>query len=179
MAQSISNSFRITKESFNEWYKKYYARLCRFAYYYVNTKDMAEEIVQDVFTGIWAKQHQIHISTSIESYLYIAVKNEAFSRLKKRVKTQTLEELPLTENEGKQHFDAVSFTQKLERVLDTLPEKCRLIYRLKFMEGLTNREISHYLDLSEKTVETQVYRALIKLRKQLAPHLTKFYSETT
>lgn len=178
MKENISSSFVITEESFNELYNKYYIRLCRFVYYYVKSKDTAEEIVQDVFTEIWARQKSLQVRTNIESYLFIAVKNKAFSKLKKGIKTDTIDALIQTGNRVSQSFDEESFKRKLERVITTLPDKCRLIYSLKYIEGLTTSEIARYLEISEKTVETQIYRALIKLRKQLAPFVTEFYTES-
>jgi RNA polymerase sigma-70 factor (ECF subfamily) len=176
MQKNITKHFIINEQSFNDLYENYYVRLCRFVYYYVNCKDTAEEIVQDFFTGLWEKRNRLIIKTNIKSYLYISVKNEAFSKLKKLMKIDKSEGLKADDEGSVQDLDIELFKRKLEQAMGNLPEKCRMIYCLKYIEGLTGKEISRYLEISEKTVETQIYRALNKLRRELAPFKTKFFN---
>lgn len=176
MQKNIPKYFIVNEKSFSNLYENYYVRLCRFVYFYVNSKDLAEEVVQDFFTALWEKRNRLIIKTNIESYLYIAVKNEAFGKLKKRMKANKNEGLKENDEDSVPVFDTEVFNRKLEQAIGTLPDKCRMIYCLKYIEGLTGKEIAHYLEISEKTVETQIYRALNKLRRELAPFKTEFFN---
>ncbi len=162
---------------FGEMYKKYYVRLCRFAYYYLNSKELAEETVQDFFTVLWDRRSKIIIDDNIESYFFVSIRNAAFSRIRKARNINNINvQIDAAIVDSQNDFNEEIFKKRLEGAIKKLPEKCRIIYCLKYIEGLTYSEISDYLNISEKTIETQIYRALLKLRKELNPFRFEFYS---
>ncbi len=175
--QDFSNRIKINEDFFKELYKKYFAKLCRFVYYYLNSKDLAEETVQDFFTALWDKRSTINIDNNLESYLFVSVRNIAFSKSRKEIRINYHKDELIKESDySPSQFNEELFNRRLKSAIEKLPEKCRLIYCLKYMEGLTHDEIAQYLEISEKTIETQIYRALLKLRKELAPFKMEFYN---
>ena len=167
----------INEQFFNDLYRKYYVKLCRFAYYYLNSKELAEEIVQDLFLAFWDKREKITIDSNLESYLYISVRNAAFSKSRRINGKDNNWEDDIKDTEDSAHqFNEELFSRKLKIAVSNLPERCRLVYCLKYIEGLTHTEIAQYLNIREKTIETQLYRALLKLRKELAPFRMEFYN---
>lgn len=168
--------FPVSSETFNELYKAYFVKLCKYAYYLVNSREGAEELVQEFFTVLWHKQNKVHISTSLESYFFRSVKNAAFNLIQKQKREQErLEKIPDPETENKE-INRDYFLLKLEEAIAKLPGKTRLVYCLRYKEGLVYSEIAAYLSISERTVETHLYRALKQLKKQLMPYKMAFYN---
>ncbi len=171
-----NNSKTISKEYFDFLYQNNYTPLCRYAFYITNQKEVAEEIVQEVFLNIWEKRKKLHFESDPKSYLYISVRNYAYSKIKQLNKYRFSEVIPDIDLETVTTFNDSAFLEQLYLAIKHLPEKCREIYCLKHLEGLTYKEIASYLSISEKTVESQVYNALVKLRLKLIPIRHKFYS---
>ena len=165
----------IDERSFKELFYGFYPRLCRYAYYILGSKEQAEEIVQNVFTHIWEQRQVIKVEGSIESYLYISAKNAAYNYLKSDLSKKKREDAYSKREENEEVFDKELFLEKLKMALNELPEQCREIYCLKNMEGMTYKEIADYLGISEKTVDTQIYRALKKLRELMGKYKNTFY----
>ncbi len=165
----------IDERSFKELFYGFYSRLCRYTYYILGSKEHAEEIIQDLFTRIWEQRRKLYIEGSIESYLFISARNAAYNYLKSDLHKKQREEVYSLQEEQNEIFDRELFLEKLQQALSFLPEQCREIYCLKNMEGLTYKEIAEYLEISEKTVEVQIYRALKKLRKLMGKDKNRFY----
>ncbi|MBN2818169.1 MAG: RNA polymerase sigma-70 factor [Bacteroidales bacterium] len=166
----------ISEDLFNEIYIKYFIKLCRFAYFFLNSKEMAEETVQDFFSNLWQKRENIRIEGSLETYLFISIRNAAYSKYKKKQRLVQTEQAYNSNESSNPILNKEAFVRRLNDSLLKLPVKCRIVYSLKFLEGLTYEEIAQFLELSVKTVETQIYRALKKLRKELAPYKLEFYN---
>ncbi len=167
---------KIFEKQFAMLYKNNYIPLCRYAYYITSKEILAEEIVQDVFTNLWNKRKKLSMETNPKSYLYISVRNLAYSRIKKMNNQNETYEIPEMVEDTNTTFNESFFLKQLKLAIQNLPEKCREIYCLKYYEGLTYKEISNYLNISEKTVEVQVYNALQKLRIILRPFQQEFYN---
>ncbi len=158
---------------FEELFKRYYSPLCAFAYRYTKNHDIAEEIVQDAFTYLWENSAGIEIRTTLESYLYGAVRNACLNHLK-HLKVQEKYEahtrhLETTETTNFAELDELE--EAIQSALDALPEKCREIFEMNRYQGLKYKEISEKLEVSVKTVETQMSRALKSLRQSLKHYL--------
>jgi RNA polymerase sigma-70 factor (ECF subfamily) len=139
----------------------------------------AEEIVQDVFVKLWEKREKLSISFNLESYLFISVKNTSLNM----IKFNNIRKNYHPENEYNpvgddcEAFDAEAFRIQLGKAITQLPEQCRMIYYLKSFEGLTHDEIANYMNISQKTVESQVRIAMGKLRNMLFQYKDTFYAE--
>lgn len=162
------------RNSFNILFEKYYVRLSRFALSYTKSKDLAEEAVQNMFVKIWCQRNHLEITTSVISYLFTAVKNQALNEIKKLMVRKNYEaeyaEKPI---ENISSLDEKSFKKEVDSAVDQLPEKCREIFILSRSDGLTYEEIAEYLNISKKTVDNQMGIAFKKLRELLKPVLSK------
>jgi RNA polymerase sigma-70 factor (ECF subfamily) len=161
--------------AFESLFRKYYARLCRFAFKYVEDMSEAEELVQDTFVKIWEKRESIEINTSFKSYLYQAVTNKGLNAIRNdQRKQRNLKIVSSNRNEPPKAIDNLvtnEISDKLFLALNSLPPKCRKIFQLSRLEGLNHKEIAQQLDIKIKTVENQIGIALKHLKKQLSEHL--------
>lgn len=158
---------------FEELFKRYYSPLCAFTYRYTENHDLAEEIVQDTFTYLWENLPRIEIRTTLESYLYGAVRNAALNHLK-HLKVREKYELHAKQAKSAESTDFAELDEleaAIREALTSLPEKCREIFEMNRNQGLTYKEIAEQLEISIKTVETQMSRALKFLREALKQYM--------
>ncbi|WP_297337870.1 RNA polymerase sigma-70 factor [Algoriphagus sp.] len=162
--------------AFEMLFKTYYQPLCRYANSYLKDPDGAEEIVQAVFIGFWEKRKSISIDTSLKSYLYRAIRNSCLNELKhEKVKQKYFANELLKGEEQIQPADHlaihVELEDKIRAAIQTLPEQCRLIFTMSRFEELKYQQIADQLNLSVKTVENQMGKALKIMRVQLKEYL--------
>jgi len=153
-------------------FNTYYPRLVLFALKLTGNKEDSEEIVQDVFIKIWMKQGSLSINYSVKGFLFKSVFNACLDYLRKEtILKKRNEQIFLN------YVDVVQFRDPiLEEELETainnaiseLPAQCERIFRLKKEEGLTYKEIAVKLNISEKTVEAQVYKGLKHMKRKLS-----------
>lgn len=164
-------------ECFEFLFRNYYYGLCRFVAGIIKSPSVAEDIVQDVFLNIWQNKKDWLPHGNIKTYLYKASKNCAINYLKHLTVVNNWAEFSTEhmasscdnlENEYIQKEILLSINKAIEK----LPEKCRIIFLLQRQEGLTYKEISEVLNISLSTVETQMGRALKKIRTLLFPFLS-------
>lgn len=164
-------------KAFEQMFKAHYKELHSYANVMLRDEDTAEEIVQSMFLKFWEKRELLNVQTSIKAYLYKCVHNDSLNYLKhQKVKTKYQDFAVYTMND---HHEAASskveLTElefKLQEALNELPEHCRTIFQMSRFEELKYREIAEQLDLSIKTVENQMGKALKILRLKLADFIT-------
>lgn len=161
---------------FDNIYLTYFNVLHRYAYSMVGDDMIAEEMVHQVFWKILEKPEGVQVHTSLKAYLYRSVYHESLNYLKHQKIKQAYESSAL--NQEKNQYENVAnklqykeLEQKVKLAINELPEQCRTIFHLSRFEELKYSEIAQQLGLSVKTVETQMSRALRKLRVQLADYL--------
>jgi len=165
-------------------FEKYYTSLCRFAMRFTDNHEDAEELVVDVFVDIWKRHETLAISKSIRVYLYAAVKYKALEHIKNtRHKTflsiDDYSSEALYENVDPNEVFAAKETQQYYlQAVKSLPAQCQLIFTMHKMDGLKYAEIAEILNISVKTVENQMGKALKHLRSYLLPGHTNHYSKT-
>lgn len=158
--------------SFELLFRYYYPGLVIFAANIVADKDEAEEIVQDFFVRLWENRSAIKAGNSIKSYVFTSVKNRSINYLKNyHVKQQVVEELKKQmETEIRFNPDIYTNTElhrRLKEAFTKLPPRTAEIFTLSRFKGFSNDQIAEDLQLSKRTVETQVSNALKILRKEL------------
>ncbi|HEY9047648.1 MAG TPA: RNA polymerase sigma-70 factor [Ohtaekwangia sp.] len=157
--------------AFQKLFNGMYTPLCMFCVKFVQVKEVAEELVSDVFYTIWKNRQQIEIS-SPKAYLFTAVRNRAFDHLRKIKKTVwcDLEEATQMATEiadSQELLIQQEFNRHVEKSVARLPRQCRLIFEMSREHGFKYKEIASALNISIKTVETQMSRALKHLRGSL------------
>jgi RNA polymerase sigma-70 factor (ECF subfamily) len=162
--------------AFEMIFKTYYQSLCNYAYSFVQDRDEAEEIVQGTFLSVWEKKDNLSIHTGVKPYLYAMVRNASLNVLKhEKIKKQHAEtELSLAERSTESVTRSVMASELEERIfkaLNKLPEQCRLVFKLSRFEELKYAEIAEQLNISVKTVENQMGKALKIMREQLKDYL--------
>ncbi len=162
-------------EVFEKLFRWFFYPLVAFACHYVNDHEAAEDLVQDVFIHVWSHRDQLDPGRNIKTYLYTAVRNRAFKyarhlRVRERYRIHHIVSAATADSPEQQAAD-VEFLNAIERSIQALPVKCRTIFCMNRFDDLKYREIAEILDISVKTVETQMGRALKLLKKQLQAFL--------
>ena len=165
-------------DAFTRFYDLFYAKVYRFSGYFLKSDILCQEVVSDVFLGIWQSRKKLVHVENIESYLYTSTRNKAFSYLKdiKKISRASLGELPIGIISDDRTPEEIIVTKELKKVIDdsieALPDRCRLIFLMAREEGLKYREIAKILSLSEKTINAQMVTAI----RKLGTALQKFFS---
>lgn len=164
-------------QRFERLFKSHYRELHAYAHTMLQDEDSAEEIVQSMFLRFWEKRDMLNIQTSIRAYLYRAVYNDTMNHLKhQKIKTKyqdfTVRSMNDSHEPASAKVELSQLEQKIQEALNDLPEHCRTIFQMSRFEELKYREIAERLDLSIKTVENQMGKALKILRLKLADYLT-------
>lgn len=175
--QEIVGAIREGNERiFEETFRKYYQSLCNYANSILKEMDEAEEVVQNLFLSIWEKRIDLEISISLKSYLYRAVHNHCLNRIKHLKVREEYQQYAVNFYDAS--YESVSQTvmkneleTKIEEAIRKLPEQCRLIFQMSRFEELKYHEIAEQLEISPKTVENQIGKALKILRVELAEYL--------
>jgi RNA polymerase sigma-70 factor (ECF subfamily) len=167
---TILNEIRNGNElAFRKLFDLYYQKLLHTAIYFLKSKSLAEEAISDVFFIMWKKrEHIIHIE-NIENYLYIAVKNQCLHYIRRSV-TESNDSFELyeieyisDEQDPEKKLLEKEYTESIQRAINSLPEKCREVFRLVYGEKLKHKQIAEILNISEKTVEAHVSTAYKKI----------------
>jgi RNA polymerase sigma-70 factor (ECF subfamily) len=165
-------------KTFEVLFHRYYGFLCTYAEKFTQDKDLAEEIVQDFFVGIWEKKEKLKIDTSVQNYFYRSVKNRCLNFLQhQKTKDKYAKKvLSVTEiqNSDDHVYTEVDLAATIEESINSLPEKRREIFRLSRQEGLKYTEIAKKLNISIKTVETHMSLAINSLRDKLTKYKSFF-----
>ena len=167
------------ESAFEMIFRSYNQPLCRYAYSFLEDKEEAEEVVQSAFITIWEKRKSLDIQTSLKSYLYRMVRNACLNVIKhEKIKQQHVtHELAVAESTYEsvaQKVYASELELKITEAMKALPEQCRLVFQLSRFEELKYQEIADQLQISVKTVENHMGKALKIMREQLKEYLPLF-----
>lgn len=180
LEQQVFTALKEGHESaFEMLFKTYYQSLCKYAYSFLNDKDEAEEVVQAAFITVWDKRKAIEIQTSIKSYLYRMVRNSCLNvikheKVKKQHATYEMAGGEPSHESVSQSIISAELEQKIYEALKALPEQCRLVFQLSRFEELKYAEIADQMNISVKTVENHMGKALKIMRVQLKDYLPLF-----
>ena len=154
----------------------YYPGLVVYATQFTTDRMEAEEIVQDFFVRLWQRHQQLIPTDSLKSYLFLSVKNGCLNYLKhKKVEEKYIRQMAELSNQHLAYdpdlYIASELQEKVKNAIDLLPEKCREIFIMSRIQGLKNDEIATNLNISKRTVETQISKALKVLRLELKDYV--------
>ena len=162
---------------FEDFFRQNYARVCQVVYKYIRDAGKVEDLAQEIFTELWVKRDSIQIHTSLDAYLRRMAVSRALNYIRD-TKKHNWDELDAGSEELQQsHYQEASALLQLEEselkalideAISKLPEKCRIVFLMSRQEEMSYTEISQQLDISIKTVENQIGKALKLLRAALA-----------
>ena len=161
------------KFAFNTVFEKYYADLCEFSFLMIKNKQLAEEVVSDVLANIWIKKDTIEIKQSLRAYLYKSTRNMTITYIRKKKKnTFNIEDgndFNLTSvSNPESDIIQKEEVESIENILNIIPERSRMVFRMHRIDKLKYREISEILEISQKTVEKHMGKAIKLVREYRA-----------
>lgn len=171
-----TEDFLGTKAGFETLFRKHYQDLCTYAFYYLKDQAAAEEEVQDIFFNLWKKREELEITGSIKSYLFRATRNHCLNVIKHlevrdNYKAHNEQMRSVQEQEGERVLETKELQERIDAAVEALPQERKKIFMMSRYEGLKYREIAYQLEISVKTVENQMGKALAFLREQLVDYL--------
>jgi RNA polymerase sigma-70 factor, ECF subfamily len=162
------------QRAFDQLVVAYYERLCDFAFGFVRVREAAEDVVQDVFIRLWEQRTNLRLDEPT-AYLFRAVRNGAISVLRHeqvRARSDVLESIePHVVESAAERYERDELERAVQHAVDTLPDRCRLIFTMSRNHGLARGEIAAALGLSVRTVDAQIARAFKLIRQRVAPLL--------
>ncbi len=157
---------------YEQYFKYYYEKLVYFSYRYVKNEQAAEDVVHDVFVNIWKNRKKLDFSDNFKLYLYSAVRNQSLKyneKINKFISGGDIDVELITDKKNPEYLLIKDeFDKALSEAISELPEKRREIFYMHRFDQLTYAEIAATLNLSIKTVENQMSRALKYLRERLS-----------
>ena len=158
-----------SEANFESTFKTYFGPLCNYVNSHIKDWEGSREIVQSTFMKIWESRDNIEITTTVKTYLYSAVKNKMIDYIRANNKREeTVEDLGFTEiEESEAVLDSMVVRQEILKSLEKLKPQVKKIFSLSKIEGLTYGEIATYLNISKRSVEDNVARAIAHLRDDL------------
>ncbi|HEX7844276.1 MAG TPA: RNA polymerase sigma-70 factor [Chitinophagaceae bacterium] len=167
--------FRLMKEddfhAFGELYKRYWPSLVNAAFKRLNRRDKSEDIAQNIFADLYARRNSINLAHSLKSYLHQALKYKVLNEYRDAlVRARYQEQLffgPVCENDFANPVETQEFEQHVKNVIQKLPVRCRQVFSMSRDYDLSNKEISHEMQITISTVEQHITRALKTLRNEI------------
>ncbi|MNK06725.1 ECF RNA polymerase sigma factor SigW [compost metagenome] len=169
LAELLSEADR---NAFSQIFKRYNRILFVHAYKKLEQQEVAEDIVQEVFSVLWQKRENINVATNLSGYLYTAVKNKALDFIaRKKTEARYVDSLKNFVNNAVVLTDHLvrekQMKEIIEREISKLPAKMRAIFEMSRNQHLSHKEIAVKLNLSEQTVTDQIKKALKILRTRM------------
>lgn len=169
---------------FDSIFRRTYSRLYFYALSLLSDESDADDVVEEVFAGLWRRMDELDLEDNIEGFLYRAVYTRSVNVLKRRnVDAGRLSAIEDINNMRMEYYSGINddplhsmenaeLRRKIEDTINMLPEKCRQVFRMSYLNGMHNNDIAEELQLSVRTVEAHMYRALRFLRERLGECLT-------
>lgn len=165
------------EDAYDVIFRAYYARLVRFIESMLGERAPAEEVAQDVMLELWRRRQTLTVDTSLQGYLFRAARNRSLNYLRhekvvNRGSAFAAQDM-VSPPTGDRRITEAQIDQALRAALDALPPRCREVFELSRVQGLKYAEIAAALNISIKTVEAQMGKALRIVRERMAPWLPK------
>lgn len=171
-AELIKLLYTGNKQAFDMIYHRYFAKLYSVTFKRVKSKEVAEEIIQELFTNLWVKRELLNINQQFSSYIFTSVKYMIFKYYRREgIEKVYAENLKIAYSEMENPTEETVFFNELntqfENAVNHLPGKSKMIFSLSRKEHKTNKEIAHQLGITEKAVEYHITKSLSLLRVNL------------
>lgn len=168
--------------SFEDLFRFYYPRMRKYAIHFLQDEEEANDLIQDVFMQLWTKKEELDEEKNLIAFLFTLLKNKCFNTLKKRIiedkyilhqsvfETERLYDLSLTQNTDFKSMESQLHTA-IESLIDNLPEKCGMVFRMKWIEGKKIKEIATLMNISTTMVDKHLARGMGIAQKRIHPDL--------
>ena len=157
-----------SQTAFKVVYEEYFAKLTQFISRMSRDEDLAEELVQSTMIKVWEQRDKIILTTSLKSYLYKVSYNEYLMYLRTKSKFPNIEDAVIEAiDEIEDEQDNQILLDKIRKEIDNLPPKCREVFILSKINGMKYKEIAEQLNISTKTIESHMTKALKQIREAL------------
>ncbi len=164
--------------SYKQVFDIYYKDLLKYANRFLNDIESSRDLVQEVYCYMWEKRSTLSIESSLDSYLFRAVRNSCINQIKRnKLKVNYIQEFMLRVNSedtfsierksGYDHLVEQDLKEMIESIVESLPVQCGNIFKLSRFKGLKNQEIADMYNISVRTVETQIFKAVKVFREKL------------
>ncbi len=160
-----------SEEYFAKLYNTHYAKLYRLAYYITSDEEICKDVLSIFFLKVWEKIETFKQAKDIENYLFISLRNETLTYLKRQKNSEycELKELLITQEDTEnltphETLQLKETNQILDSIIEELPEKRKRVFKLSRYENKTAKEIAQICNISTKTVEDHIRKSLIFLR---------------
>jgi RNA polymerase sigma-70 factor (ECF subfamily) len=172
----LDGLMRGEESAYEELFMTFYAQLVVFAQKLLGDEDLSREMVQDVFVMFYEKREVLNIHTSLKSHLYQTVRNRCLNEIKRnQIRRDHHSGIFIEKKNEEAYFDdkmqETELEAKIFSIVESLPKQCKRIFEMSRYEGISNQEIADKLDLSKRTVETQISKALKILRNGLKDYV--------
>lgn len=170
-------------KAFESFYYALFNKLIKFSIYYTGNREAAEEIVSEIFVKCWNNRKELLHVEQPETYLFVAVKNQSLKYNKKYssihlVEIESSKEVLMVDNaDPSKILERKELHHRLDQAIETLPMQAKMVFRLIKENGLRYKEVAEILDISPRTVQTQLFRAIAKLRLNLKAYTLPFFKE--
>jgi RNA polymerase sigma-70 factor, ECF subfamily len=163
----------LNRRTFEDIFREHHAACLAFAVHYTGDVHEAEEVVQQVFLRLWEKRETIDIMGATRSYLFAAIRNTSISNWRKETVRQEKEQVAgdLRAADRQVQSPAWELERLYQQALELLPERCREVFILSRQQQLKYAEIADVMNISVKTVENQMGKALKIMHKELKEYL--------
>lgn len=170
-SQDHSTTIQWDDVSFEQFFRMHYRRMSVFASRLLKDTILAEDLVQDAFIKLYEKRDKLTIKTTLEGYLLQMIRNSCIDYLRKnKVDLEDLDGVTVIDaSTASSILIQLEYEEAFYEVVKSLPDQCRKIFELSRFEGKTNSEIAETLNISKRTVESQISNALKRLKKEFLP----------
>jgi len=172
---SDAELFQLVKQedsnAFAALYTRHWAFLMDMAYRRFQSREKAEDIIQEIFISLYQKRHQVEFTVSLQAYLAQALKYKVLNEIRSmNIRNQYKNNLffsPVCKNDFAKALEAKDLKRQMDRTISSLPDKCKKVFFLSRWEKKSNKDISNSLSISVSTVEKHIGKALKIIREDL------------
>lgn len=156
------------EKAFKHLFDKYYVPLCRYMFLFVKNEQDVEEMALDIFEYIWENRENFDIKTNFKSYIFQAGRNRCLNFIRDRKELFDInEEVMSLASDDNDRIEVIELNNLIEEAICQLPDKCRDVFVKSRFSNKTNKEIAESMNISIKTVEAQITKALRTIRKYI------------
>jgi len=171
MKRDAELPFYLSSEAeFGNFFRKNYQTACLIALKYVKDHHLAEDLVQDVFIGLWEKKESFQIHTNLRNYFFTAIKNHSINLVQRNKSVTTSLSglfIDIPEEDSANTFSQEELAVRVYKAIQELPQGCQAVFRLAYEQNYSYQEIADTLQISKNTVKTQMGIAYKQLRTKL------------